>query len=102
MKLLLVEDDANMRRALELMLNHPGILIEACGDGLVTLEKWRAVSFGQAVEKEKLFDIVFPDQADMHDETIEVVLYRLLKKLQSCAVTLMNLCGLSYLIKAKP
>jgi len=82
------------------MPGRQGILIETCGDGLVTLEKWRAMRFDHAVAKDKLFDIVIPDQADMHDETIKVVLYRLRKKLQSCAVTLVNLRGLSCLIKA--
>lgn len=67
----------------------------------MALEKWRTLSFGYAVAKDKLFDIVFPDQADMLDETIKVVVNRLRKKLQSCAVTLMNQCGLSCLIKGQ-
>ena len=228
MKLLLVEDDAIMRSALERTLSRRGILIEACGDGLVALEKWRAMSFdvilldltlpgldglqvlaqarqsglntpvliatargtvgdrimglnlgaddylpkpfdldelearlralvrrrgtqisnlddtdefgsiqlgalrfekssgaiyhlseamdltprerkllqtlllkhGHAVSKEKLFEVVFPGQADVQYEAIEVVVYRLRKKLQSCGVTLMTLRGLGYLIKA--
>lgn len=228
MKLLLVEDDAIMRSALERTLSRRGILIEACSDGLVALEKWRAMSFdvilldltlpgldglqvlaqarqsglntpvliatargtvgdrimglnlgaddylpkpfdldelearlralvrrrpahldggddtasfgesllgslryekssgaiyhagqameltprelallqalmlkpGHAVAKEKLFEIVFPGQTDVQYEAIEVVVYRLRKKLQSCGVTLMTLRGLGYLIKA--
>ncbi len=228
MKLLLVEDDAIMRTTLERTLSRRGILIEACGDGLVALEKWRAMSFdvvlldltlpqldglqvlaqarksglntpvliatargtvgdrimglnlgaddylpkpfdldelearlralvrrrpaqadegddtagfgetmlgslryektsgaiyhagqameltprelallqalmlkpGHAVAKEKLFDIVFPGQTDVQYEAIEVVVYRLRKKLQACGVTLMTLRGLGYLIKA--
>ncbi|NQW94736.1 MAG: response regulator [Polaromonas sp.] len=228
MKLLLVEDDAIMRSVLERTLGRRGILIEACGDGLAALEKWRAMSFdvilldltlpgldglqvlaqarqsglntpvliatargtvgdrimglnlgaddylpkpfdldelearlralvrrrpakadktdetadfgetrlgglryekssgaiyhagqameltprelallqalmlkpGHAVAKEKLFDIVFPGQTDVQYEAIEVVVYRLRKKLQSCGVTLMTLRGLGYLIKA--
>ena len=228
MKLLLVEDDAIMRSVLERTLSRRGILIEACGDGLAALEKWRAMSFdvilldltlpgldglqvlaqarqsglntpvliatargtvgdrimglnlgaddylpkpfdldelearlralvrrrpahgldvndpaslgdttlgtlryekssgamynagqameltprelallqalmlkpGHAVAKEKLFDIVFPGQADVQYEAIEVVVYRLRKKLQACGVTLMTLRGLGYLIKA--
>lgn len=228
MKLLLVEDDANMRRALERTLSRRGFLIEACGDGLVALDKWRAMRFdvilldltlpaldglqvlaqarqgglntpvliatargtvgdrimglnlgaddylpkpfdldelearlralvrrrpahadgrddpasfgeimlgnlryekssgaiyhaelpmdlsprelvllqalmlkpGHAVAKEKLFDIVFPGQTDVQYEAIEVVVYRLRKKLQACGVTLMTLRGLGYLIKA--
>lgn len=230
MKLLLVEDDVMMRSVLERTLSRRGILIEACGDGLVALEKWRAMSFdvilldltlpgldglqvltqarqsglrtpvliatargtvgdrvmglnlgaddylpkpfdldelearlralvrrqatsaveteeavsfgetllgglrydkssgavyhagqameltprelalmqtlmlkpGHAVAKEKLFELVFPGQADVQYEAIEVVVYRLRKKLQNCGVTLMTLRGLGYLIKASP
>lgn len=227
MKLLLVEDDAVMRAALERTLSRRGMLIEACGDGVQALAKWRAVSFdvilldltlpgldglqvlaqarqsglntpvliatargavgdrimglnlgaddylpkpfdldelearlralarrrparadegneisfgevllgslryekssgtiyhggyameltprelalmqalmmkpGHAVAKEKLFEIVFPGQADVQYEAIEVVVYRLRKKLQNCGVTLTTLRGLGYLVKA--
>ena len=55
---------------------------------------------GHAVSKEKLFDVVFPGQADVQYEAIEVVVYRLRKKLQDCGVTLITLRGLGYLIKA--
>ena len=55
---------------------------------------------GHAVAKEKLFELVFPGQADVHYEAIEVVVYRLRKKLLACGVTLMTLRGLGYLIKA--
>ena len=55
---------------------------------------------GHAVSKEKLFDVVFPGQTDVQYEAIEVVVYRLRKKLQDCGVTLMTLRGLGYLIKA--
>ena len=55
---------------------------------------------GHAVSKEKLFEVVFPGQADVQYEAIEVVVYRLRKKLQDCGVTLMTLRGLGYLIKA--
>lgn len=57
---------------------------------------------GHAVSKEKLFEVVFPNQADVQYEAIEVVVYRLRKKLQDCGVTLMTLRGLGYLIKANP
>ena len=52
------------------------------------------------MSKEKLFEVVFPGQADVQYEAIEVVVYRLRKKLQDCGVTLMTLRGLGYLIKA--
>ena len=55
---------------------------------------------GHAVSKEQLFELVFPGEADVQYEAIEVVVYRLRKKLQSCGVTLMTLRGLGYLIKA--
>lgn len=45
MKLLLVEDDAAMRTTLVRALGRRGIQIEACGDGRVALEKWRAATF---------------------------------------------------------
>ncbi len=228
MKLLLVEDDAVMRCTLERTLSRRGILIEACGNGLVALEKWRSMTFdvilldltlpgldglqvlaqarqsglntpvliatargtvgdrimglnlgaddylpkpfdldelearlralvrrrpnptsdadgsgefgrvqlgalryekssgaiynineamdltprertllqilllkhGYAVSKEQLFELVFPGEADVQYEAIEVVVYRLRKKLQACGVTLVTLRGLGYLIKA--
>ena len=57
---------------------------------------------GHAVAKEKLFELVFPGQAGVQVEAIEVVVYRLRKKLVDCGVTLMTLRGLGYLIKANP
>ena len=230
MKLLLVEDDAEMRSVLERTLSRRGVLIEACGNGLVALEKWRTMSFdvvlldltlpgldglqvlaqarqaglntpvliatargtvgdrimglnlgaddylpkpfdldelearlralvrgrsalttlagdaqslgdaalgnlrfdrvsgamynhgqvmeltprelalmqalmlkpGHAVAKEKLFELVFPGQSDVQYEAIEVVVYRLRKKLVHSGVVLMTLRGLGYLIKASP
>ena len=55
---------------------------------------------GHAVSKEQLFELVFPGQADVQYEAIEVVVYRLRKKLQDCGVTLTTLRGLGYIIKA--
>jgi len=228
MKLLLVEDDAVMRSALERTLSRRGFMIQACGDGAVALQKWRAMRFdvilldltlpgmdglqvlaearrsglstpvliatargtvgdrimglnlgaddylpkpfdldelearlralvrrraaqasnldepddfsrvqlgalryekssgaiyyadqpmeltprerkllqalllkhGHAVAKEKLFEVVFPDQNDMQPDAIEVVVYRLRKKLLASGVTIMTLRGLGYLLKA--
>ena len=230
MKLLLVEDDAMMRSTLDRALSRRGFLIQACGDGLAALQKWRSMRFdvvlldltlpgmdglrvlgearqsglntpvliatargtvgdrimglnlgaddylpkpfdldelearlralvrrratqssdldesddftrvqlgalryekssgaiyhadqpldltprerkllqtlllkhGHAVAKEKLFDAVFPDQTDMQPDAIDVVMYRLRKKLLDCGVTIMTLRGLGYLIKASP
>ena len=55
---------------------------------------------GQAVAKERLFATVFPDAADVQYEAIEVVVYRLRKKLTDTGVTLVTLRGLGYLLKA--
>ena len=55
---------------------------------------------GQAVAKERLFAAVFPDATDVQYEAIEVVVYRLRKKLADTGVTLVTLRGLGYLLKA--
>jgi len=54
---------------------------------------------GQAVTKERLFELVFPGQAEVQFEAIEVVAYRLRKKLQGTGATLTTLRGLGYLLK---
>ena len=56
---------------------------------------------GQAVAKERLLDLVFPDQTNVQLEAIEVVVYRLRKKLVMAGVTLVTLRGLGYLLKAE-
>jgi len=56
---------------------------------------------GHAVAKERLFEAVFPGQADVQLEAIEVVVYRLRKRLAaSSGVQLVTLRGLGYLLKA--
>ncbi len=55
---------------------------------------------GHAVSKERLFEEVFPGEADVQYEAIEVVVYRLRKKLVHTGVSLMTLRGLGYLLKA--
>jgi two-component system, OmpR family, response regulator TctD len=67
-----------------------------------TLLQTLLLKAGHAVSKEKLFELVFPGQLDVQYEAIEVVVYRLRKKLLPCGVTLMTLRGLGYLIKASP
>ncbi len=54
---------------------------------------------GHAVSKEKLFELVFPGEADVQYEAVEVVVYRLRKKLTHTGVTLVTLRGLGYLLK---
>lgn len=55
---------------------------------------------GEAVSKEKLFDRVFPGAQDVQYEAIEVVAYRLRKKIQTTGIKLVTLRGLGYLLKA--
>jgi two-component system, OmpR family, response regulator TctD len=57
---------------------------------------------GHAVARERLVDLVFPGQAEVQPEAIEVVVYRLRKKLQRCTAQLVTLRGLGYLLKAPP
>ena len=54
---------------------------------------------GQAVSKERLFSAVFPDELDVQFEAIEVVAYRLRKKLTDTGIRLVTLRGLGYLLK---
>lgn len=56
---------------------------------------------GHAVSKERLFEIVFPGQAEVQFEAIEVVVYRLRKKLAATRVGLVTLRGLGYLLKVE-
>ena len=57
---------------------------------------------GQAVSKERLFGLVFPGEANVQYEAIEVVVYRLRKKLQPTRAELVTLRGLGYLLKFRP
>ena len=56
---------------------------------------------GRAVAKERLYELVFPGQSDVQYEAIEVVVYRVRKKLAGTGVVLMTLRGLGYLLKAE-
>jgi two-component system response regulator TctD len=55
---------------------------------------------GHAVAKERLFDVVFAGDASVQPEAIEVVAYRLRKKLAPTGVQLVTLRGLGYLLQA--
>jgi len=55
---------------------------------------------GHAVPKERLFELVFPGESEVQYEAIEVVVYRLRKKLAHTGVKLVTLRGLGYLLKA--
>jgi two-component system response regulator TctD len=56
---------------------------------------------GHAVARERLVELVFPGQAEVQPEAIEVVVYRLRKKLQHSTAQLVTLRGLGYLLKAQ-
>ncbi len=57
---------------------------------------------GHAVSKERLFELVFPGETQVHFEAIEVVAYRLRKKLADKGLQVVTLRGLGYLLKAMP
>ena len=52
------------------------------------------------MSKERLFELVFPGEADVQYEAIEVVVYRLRKKLAHTGAQLMTLRGLGYLLRS--
>lgn len=54
---------------------------------------------GHAVTKERLFELVFPGEKNVQYEAIEVVVYRLRKKLTGTGAQLMTLRGLGYLVR---
>ncbi|RYF33763.1 MAG: response regulator transcription factor [Comamonadaceae bacterium] len=54
---------------------------------------------GHAVTKERLFELVFPGETEVQYEAIEVVVYRLRKKLAGTGAALMTLRGLGYLLR---
>ena len=56
---------------------------------------------GRALPKERLYELVFPGQSEVQYEAIEVVVYRLRKKLTGTGATLMTLRGLGYLLKTE-
>ena len=56
---------------------------------------------GHAIAKERLFDLVFPGESQVQPEAIEVVAYRLRKKIAHTGARLVTLRGLGYLLKAE-
>lgn len=56
---------------------------------------------GTAMAKERLFDLVFPGAAEVQLEAIEVVAYRLRKRIAHTGAQLVTLRGLGYLLKAQ-
>ena len=54
---------------------------------------------GHALPKEQLLSRVFPEQSEVQSDAIEVVAYRLRKKLVGSGLKLVTLRGLGYLLK---
>ncbi|MES2362286.1 MAG: response regulator transcription factor [Pseudomonadota bacterium] len=77
---------------------HEGQVLELTPRELALLQALM-VKPGHAVSKEKLFELVFPGEADVQYEAVEVVVYRLRKKIARTGVTLVTLRGLGYLLK---
>lgn len=57
---------------------------------------------GQALAKERLFELVFAGEPDVQPDAIEVVAYRLRKKLSGVPVRVVTLRGLGYLLQHAP
>ena len=57
---------------------------------------------GHAVAKERLSEVVFAGETEVQADAIEVVVYRLRKKLGGTGTQLVTLRGLGYLLKADP
>ncbi len=55
---------------------------------------------GQAVAKERLSELVFAGDPGVQPDAIEVVAYRLRRKLAGCGTQLVTLRGLGYLLRA--
>lgn len=77
---------------------HQGQVLELTPRELALLQAL-LVRPGHAVSKERLFELVFPGETQVQYEAVEVVVYRLRKKLQPTGATLMTLRGLGYLLK---
>ena len=79
-------------------IHHQGQVMELTPRELALLRTLMARP-GHAVSKERLFDIVFADDPGVQTEAIEVVIYRLRKKLVGTRTSLMTLRGLGYLLR---
>ena len=54
---------------------------------------------GQAVSKEQLFLAIFPGEQEVAFEAVEVIAYRLRKKIKACGLEIVTLRGLGYLLR---
>ncbi|MFP8780980.1 response regulator transcription factor [Hydrogenophaga sp. RWCD_12] len=78
---------------------HDGVPMELAPRELALLRAVLAQP-GQAITKERLFELVFPGEDHVQPEAIEVVAYRLRKKIGHTGAQLVTLRGLGYLLKA--
>lgn len=79
---------------------HQGLVLELSPRELALMQAL-IVKPGHAVSKERLFELVFPGETEVQYEAVEVVVYRLRKKLVQTGVTLVTLRGLGYLLKVQ-
>ena len=56
---------------------------------------------GHAIAKERLFEQVFPGESEVQYDAIEVVVYRLRRKIAEVPVQVVTLRGLGYLLKSQ-
>jgi two-component system, OmpR family, response regulator TctD len=57
---------------------------------------------GQPLSKQEIMDRVFSDDADVMPEVVEVMVYRLRKRLEGSTVQITTLRGLGYLLEHRP
>ncbi|MFY7974945.1 MAG: response regulator transcription factor [Rubrivivax sp.] len=80
-------------------IHQHGVAMELAGREAALLRALLARP-GHAVAKERLTELVFAGEASVQADAIEVVAYRLRKKLAATEVQLVALRGLGYLLKA--
>lgn len=129
MRLLLVEDDPDMSRALSRALEKRGHHVTACFDGaealrlmkddrlevaildlsipvvdgLHVLQRLRALMRrpGHAVPRDRLLRMVFNDDESAQVDALDVVVHRLRKKLGVSNAEVMTLRGVGYLLRER-
>lgn len=55
---------------------------------------------GEPLSKQQIVDRVFSDEEDVHTEAVEVVVYRLRKRLEGSGVRIVTLRGLGYVLES--
>lgn len=55
---------------------------------------------GEPLSKQQIIDRVFSDEEDVHPESVEVVVYRLRKRLEGSGVRIVTLRGLGYVLES--